>query len=74
MSANPETTPATVLTPALTGFLATLGPWGALAGLALTFGVPFVEQIISNSKNNTPVTPEAWAALKAKIQTPYEAL
>ena len=70
----PAPAPTLVLPPELAAALGALGPWGALAGLALTFGVPFVTHLISNSKNNTPVTLEEWNALKAKIATPYEDL
>ena len=47
--------------------------WEVIASLIFRYGVPFVEHLIQNSKNNTVVSLESWAALTAKIQTPgYE--
>lgn len=48
--------------------------WSVIASLVLKFGVPFVDQLITNIQNNTTPTPEAWASLKAKIDTPFEVL
>ena len=68
------TIPSVLASPAVAGLLATLGPWGAIAELVLTFGVPFVEKLISNSTNNIPVTAAEWATLKAKIALSYDQL
>ncbi len=62
---------ASQVDPKLATALAAFGPWGAIAGLALTFGLPFVDQLIANAKNNTVPTPEEWANLRAKIATPF---
>jgi len=59
---------------AIAGALATLGPWGAIAGLAWKLGAPFVGKIIENAANKTPVTPEEWAKLEELIETPGESL
>lgn len=48
--------------------------WSVVAQLVLRYGVPFVDQLITNIKNQAPVTPEEWTALRAKIATPFEAL
>jgi hypothetical protein len=81
MSATPPapapsspTVPSVLASPAVAGLLAALGPWGAIAELALTFGVPFVEKIISNSQNNVPVTVAEWETLKTKIALSYDQL
>jgi hypothetical protein len=46
--------------------------WLQIAALALKYGVPFVDKLISNAQNNTPVTPEAWDDLKKTI--PFDTL
>jgi len=50
------------------------GPWGILATLVASEGIPFVDHLIQNSKNNTPVTPDAWLDLRAKAKTPFQDL
>ena len=59
---------------AIAGALATLGPWGAVAGLVWKLGAPFAAKIITNAANKTPVTPEEWEKLAALIETPGESL
>ena len=64
-------------TPVLTdaaGALAFLGPWGAVAALALQFGVPFVTKLFENAAKGTDPTPEEWSQLKATISIPGEVL
>lgn len=61
-------------TDAVAGGLASLGPWGLIAGVALKFGVPFVTGLLVNAKDKAPVTLETWGALAAKIETPGEVL
>ncbi len=48
--------------------------WSVIASLVLKYGVPFVDQLIQNLKNNNPVTLDEWNALKAKIDTPFDVL
>lgn len=48
--------------------------WGVIAQLIAQYGVPFVEQLLSNIQNNKPVDATEWAALKAKIATPFDVL
>ena len=42
--------------------------WMLVATLLLKYGEPFVEQLIENINNKTPVTPEEYAKLKEKLQ------
>lgn len=56
------------------GVLATLGPWGVIAGLALQFGTDFVKGLLENAKNGVEPTPEEWDKLVQKIKTPFEDL
>lgn len=60
--------------PRLAGALAFLGPWGALAGLALSFGLPFVDRVIQNAHNNVPPTPDEWNNLKTLIGKSFDDL
>lgn len=48
--------------------------WSAVAALVIKYGLPFTEQLIANIQNNKPVDAAEWAALKAKIDTPFAAL
>jgi hypothetical protein len=48
--------------------------WSAIAALVVKYGVPFVEQLLTNAQNNKPVTLEEWTALKAKIDVPFDQL
>jgi hypothetical protein len=48
--------------------------WAAVASLVVKYGVPFVEQLLTNAQKNTPVTLDEWTALKAKIDTPFDVL
>jgi hypothetical protein len=48
--------------------------WSVVAGLVLKYGIPFVDQLIRNIQNDKPVTSEEWAALKVKIDTPFDEL
>lgn len=43
-------------------------PWVIIAQLAAQYGIPFVEKLIANWSNNTPVTPEEWNILKGLAQ------
>jgi len=51
-----------------------LGPWGALAALALKFGAPFVEGLLNNAKLGADPTVAEWNALSAKIEISGESL
>lgn len=76
MSATPPATPpiAQRVDPGLVPALAVLGPWGVIAGLALTVGLPFVDHLIANAHNNVPVTPDEWFALRAKVGKGFQEL
>lgn len=50
------------------------GPWGIIATLIAKEGVPFVDHLIANGKNNVPATPETYAELRKKARTPMEEL
>ncbi len=39
--------------------------WVTIAALILQYGLPFVEKLIANWTNKTPVTPAEWAVLVA---------
>lgn len=41
--------------------------WDVIAGLALQYGLPFVEKLIANWENKTPVTSAEWAALSSLV-------
>lgn len=71
MSANP---PAPVVATELAASLSFLGPWGAVAALALQFGVPFVTKLFQNAAKGTDPTAEEWTALEDLISTPGEVL
>jgi hypothetical protein len=71
MSANP---PAPLVATELAASLAFLGPWGAVAALALQFGVPFVTALFRNAAKGTDPTPEEWDALVTTISIPGETL
>lgn len=45
-----------------------------IAALIVQFGLPFVEKLIQLWADNTPITPESWAGLKALVKTPEDAL
>lgn len=61
-------------TDAVAGGLASLGPWGLIAGVALKFGAPFVTKLLENAQNKKPVTLETWGELAERIETPGEVL
>ncbi len=69
MSANPPTADD-----AIVAALSTLGPWGAIAGLAVKFGLPFVTKIIQNAENNTPVSAAEWQKTADLAHIPGETL
>lgn len=48
--------------------------WSMIAGLIAQYGVPFVEQLLTNINAKTDPTPADWNALVAKIQTPFSQL
>lgn len=48
--------------------------WSVIAGLVAKYGVPFVEQLLTNITNKAPVTAAEWNTLTAKIQTPFDQL
>ncbi len=60
--------------PALIASAAALGPWGLVGGLALAFGLPFAEHLISNAQNNVPVNLDEWNKLRAKNARTYDEL
>lgn len=70
MSANP----ANVVVDPLATSLAFLGPWGAVAALALKFGVPFVTKLFANGAKGTDPTPQEWDELAGVISIPGEVL
>jgi hypothetical protein len=75
MSAAPPTPPAAIVIPdPVIGLLATFGPWGLIASVALKYGLPFAEKLIGNIQNNKPVTLDEWNALKAKAALTYDQL
>ena len=71
----PETTPDPLINPATeatidAALVSLLGPWGALAALALKFGSPWVGHLISNAQKGVDPTGDEWKALDAKIEIP----
>lgn len=48
--------------------------WSVLATLIAKYGIPFVDQLITNMQKQTPPTLDEWAALKTKIDTPFDDL
>lgn len=48
--------------------------WIAVAELVGKYGIPFVEKLLANAQNNTPVTLDEWNSLKKLIETPFDAL
>lgn len=46
--------------------------WLTIATLIAQYGLPFVEHLIKNAENNTPVNPAEWATLKTKINTSFD--
>lgn len=73
MSAKPPTaTDAAVAD--IGGALSFLGPWGAVAALALRFGVPFVTKLFQNGAKGTDPTPAEWDELVNVISIPGEVL
>ena len=46
--------------------------WMQIAGLIVKYGFPFVEKLLSNAKNNVPVTTEEWDSLKKCV--PFDVL
>ena len=48
--------------------------WMTIATLIAKYGLPFVDKLISNAANNTPVTPDEWQKQRALIETPFDAL
>jgi hypothetical protein len=74
----PDTaTPAPIapqVDPKLAMALSAFGPWGIVAGLVLSVGLPFVDHLIANAHNNVPVTPDEWAALRAKAGKSWDEL
>ena len=46
--------------------------WLQIASLVAKYGLPWVEKLINNAQNNTPVTPEEWASAKKLI--PFDTL
>ena len=48
--------------------------WMVIAELIARYGVPFVEKLLANAQNKTPVTLAEWDALKVKIAIPGEVL
>jgi hypothetical protein len=72
VSANP---PAPLVTDAISGALVSiLGPWGALAALALKFGEPWVAGLIANAHTGVDPTPDEWNKLSNKIEITGESL
>lgn len=48
--------------------------WLTIAELLAKYALPEVDQIIQNVHDNAVPTPETWAALKAKLATPFKQL
>ena len=48
--------------------------WIAVAELVGKYGIPFVEKLLANAQNNTPVTLDEWNSLKKLIETPFDVL
>ena len=71
---SPAAAPVPVVATELAGALSFLGPWGALAALALQFGVPFVTKLIANGQKGTDPTPAEWDELVNVISIPGEVL
>jgi hypothetical protein len=66
--------PVPVVATELAGALSFLGPWGALAALALQFGIPFVTKLIANGAKGTDPTAVEWDELVNVISIPGETL
>lgn len=48
--------------------------WSAIAALVVQYGVPFVEQLLTNIQTKTPVTADEWNKLTSKINTDFNVL
>lgn len=48
--------------------------WTVIATLVAKYGIPFVDQLITNMQKQTAPTLEEWTALKAKIDTSFDSL
>lgn len=42
--------------------------WATIAGLILSYGLPFAEKVVLNWTNKNPVTVDEWNSLKALAQ------
>lgn len=48
--------------------------WTVVAQLIIKYGVPFVDQLITNMQKQGLPTLDEWNALKKKIDTPFDVL